>query len=108
MLDRAATADTITTQLTELEAALVAVASEESAAKRTLARKNAAIASHDHALRTATSLGSAIFSAANMEELADKLRSAVARRVGEGAEVLEAGEPVAVTDPTPVVAAPHA
>lgn len=80
--ERAALAIELSGKVDALSTSMAAVAREDSAAKGTQARKDAAMAAFDRAFRIATSVGTSLFLLAGMDEIADRIKPST-RRAGQ-------------------------
>ncbi|UJR79029.1 hypothetical protein [Sandaracinus amylolyticus] len=72
--DREGLAMDLVTKVDVLRTAMALVAREESAAKGTQARKDAAMAAYDRTFRIAANLGVALFQLGGLDELADRIK----------------------------------
>lgn len=97
--DRAEAARVVTRDASALRTRLEELAVEESAAKRTLAAKTAAMESHDHAFRWSVDTMLAWWAAAGMSELCDKLKSELRERASSDEPEVPV-DPAAPTDPS--------
>jgi hypothetical protein len=105
--DRDALGSELGDAVSALHKSIGSVAREESAAKGTQAKKDAAMAAHDRAFRIATSLGTAVFQLGGLDDLADRIKPST-RRPGtlDRPQPGDEGDPGSESDSEPIVPAP--